>query len=103
MLFTTKENKMIIRSTIDSSCEGRMYYLYKSMGREYKEYLPKSRTRLSEYNTEMMIQELEKDPSVQNIYIYKVRYDDGQISILANPNYPIDGLYCEDDDKKFKS
>jgi hypothetical protein len=93
---------MIIRSTINSPCDGRMYYLYKSMGKQQREYLPKSKTRLSEYNTDLMIQELQKDSSVKNIYVYKVKYDDGQISILANPNYPIDGLYCEDDDDKFK-
>jgi hypothetical protein len=75
-----------------------MYYIYKSMGKEYKEYLPKSRTRLSEYNTEIMIEELQKDPTVKTIYIYKVLYSDGTISILANPNKPIDLLRCEDDD-----
>jgi hypothetical protein len=74
-----------------------MYYTYKSMGKEYKEYLPKSRTRLSEYNTEIMIEELQKDPTVKTIYIYKVLYSDGTISILANPNKPIDLLRCEDD------
>jgi len=89
---------MIIRSTINSPCDGRMYYIYKSMGKEYKEYLPKSRTRLSEYNTEIMIEELQKDPTVKTIYIYKVLYSDGTISILANPNKPIDLLRCEDDD-----
>lgn len=89
---------MIIRSTINSLCDGRMYYTYKSMGKEYKEYLPKSRTRLSEYNTEIMIEELQKDPTVKTIYIYKVLYSDGTISILANPNKPIDLIRCEDDD-----
>jgi len=89
---------MIIRSTINSPCDGRMYYTYKSMGKEYKEYLPKSRTRLSEYNTELMIEELQKDPTVKNIYVYKILYHDGQISIIANPHKPIDLLRCEDDD-----
>jgi hypothetical protein len=89
---------MIIRSSIDSDCEGRMYYTYTSMGKEYKEYLPKYRTRLSEYNTEQLIQDLKKDPNVKDIYIYKVNYSDGRISLLANPNYPIGKLSCEDND-----
>ncbi len=89
---------MIIRSSIDSECQGRMYYTYKSMGKEYKEYLPKYRTRLSEYNTEQLIEDLKKDPNVKDIYIYKVNYSDGRISLLANPNYPIGKLSCEDDD-----
>lgn len=89
---------MIIRSVIDTECEGRMYYTYKSMGKEYKEYLPKYRTRLSEYNIEELIKDLQKDPNVRDIYIYKVTYKDGRISILANPNYPIGKLSCEDND-----
>jgi hypothetical protein len=92
------EATMIIRSSIDSECQGRMYYTYKSMGKEYKEYLPKYRTRLSEYNTEQLIEDLKKDPNVKDIYIYKVNYSDGRISLLANPNYPIGKLSCEDDD-----
>jgi len=91
---------MIIRSTIDSDCDGRMYYTYKSMGKEHKEYLPKYKTRLSEYDAEKLIESLQKDKTVHNIYLYKITYKDGQISLLANPNKPIGKLQCEDDDSR---
>jgi|688.fasta_scaffold444266_3 hypothetical protein len=90
---------MIIRSTISSDCKGRMYYIHKSMGKEYKEYLPKYRTRLSEYDSEELIDSLRKDNSVKDIYLYKIKYSDGRISLLANPNYPVGKFFCEDDDK----
>jgi hypothetical protein len=90
---------MIIRSNIDSECEGRMYYTYKSMGREYKEYLPKYKTRLSDYNAELLIKELQSDPSVKVIYLYKVIYTDGRISLIANPNNPIGPFNCEDSEQ----
>lgn len=88
---------MIIRSTIESDCEGRLYYTYTSMGKKKKEYLPKYRSRLSEYDAEQLIQKLEKDSTVKTIYLYKVIYSDGRISLLANPNDPIGILQCEDD------
>lgn len=89
---------MIIRSSIDSDCNGRMYYIYKSMGKEYKEYLPKYKTRLSEYDAEKLIESLRKDSAVKDIYIYKINYPDGRISLIANPNYPIGKISCEDSD-----
>ena len=89
---------MIIRSTIASDCNNRMYYIYKSMGKEYKEYLPKYKTRLSEYDAEELIDNLKKDSSIRDIYVYKIQYNDGRISLLANPNYPIGKFFCEDDD-----
>jgi hypothetical protein len=67
------------------------------MGKEYKEYLPKYRTRLSEYDAEKLIENLQKDTSVRDIYIYKITYSDGKISLIANPNYPIGKISCEDD------
>jgi hypothetical protein len=87
---------MIIRSTINSDCNGRMYYIHKSMGKEYKQYLPKYKTRLSEYDSDKLIENLQKDSTVDNIYLYKINYPDGRISLLANPNYPIGKLRCED-------
>lgn len=89
---------MIIRSSIDSNCKGRMYYTYKSMGKDQKQYLPKYKTRLSEYDAEQLIADLRKDPSVRNIYLYKITYPDGKISLIANPNYPLGKLNCEDED-----
>ena len=89
---------MIIRSTIDSDCQGKMYYTYKSMGKDQKEYLPKHKTRLSEYYIDKLINDLQKDPKTKDIYIYKVNYPDGRLSILANPNFPIGKLTCEDQD-----
>lgn len=89
---------MIIRSSINSDCNGRMYYTYKSMGKEYKEYIPKYKTRLSEYDAEKLIENLKKDVSVRDIYLYKIIYSDGRISLIANPNYPIGKISCEDDD-----
>lgn len=91
---------MIIRSTIDSDCEGRMYYIHTSMGKEYKQYLPKYKTRLSEYNANLLIKDLQKDPKNTTIYLYKITYNDGSISLLANPNSPIGQLRCEDDDMR---
>jgi hypothetical protein len=88
---------MIIRSTIDSDCDGRLYYTYKSMGTEHKEYLPKYKTRLSEYDSEKLIESLQRDKSVKTIYLYKINYKDGRISLFANPNKPIGELHCEDD------
>lgn len=88
---------MIIRSTIDSDCEGRMYYIHQSMGKNIKQYLPKYRTRLSEYDAEKLIEELQKDSTVDNIYLYKIIYKDGRISLFANPNRPIGEIKCEDD------
>lgn len=89
---------MIIRSTISGECRGRMYYVYKSMGKEYKTYLPKYKTRLSEYDAEELIDSLQKDPSVRDIYLYKIVYNDGRISLIANPNYPVGKFFCEDED-----
>lgn len=89
---------MIIRSNIDSECEGRMYYTYKSMGKEHREYIPKYKTRLSEYEAERLIERLQKDPNVDKIYLYKIKYNDGRISLFANPNQPIGKLGCEDND-----
>ena len=66
------------------------------MGREYKEYLPKHKTRLSEYNAELLIKELESDPLVKVIYLYKIIYNDGRISLIANPNKPLGPFNCED-------
>lgn len=88
---------MIIRSTIDSDCEGRMYYIHQSMGKKIKQYLPKYRTRLSEYDSEKLIEQLQKDSTVDNIYLYKIIYKDGRISLFANPNRPIGEIKCEDD------
>lgn len=88
---------MIIRSTIDSDCQTRLYYTFKSMGKEYKEYLPKYRTRLSEYESEELIKDLQKDPNTRDIYIYKINYSDGSISLIANPNYPLGKFLCEND------
>ena len=90
---------MIIRSTIDSDCEGRMYYIHQSMGKKTKQYLPKYRTRLSEYDAEQLIDNLKKDSSVKNIYLYKIIYEDGTISLIANPNNPLGKLECDDDEK----
>lgn len=89
---------MIIRSLIDSDCTGRVYYIYKSMGKEQKQYLPKYKTRLSEYDAEQLIDDLKKDSDVRDIYLYKVTYPDGKISLIANPNYPLGKLSCEDED-----
>lgn len=89
---------MIIRSTIDSTCEGRMYYTYRSMGKEQKEYLPKYKTRLSEYEADRLIENLRRDKTVKTIYLYKIQYSDGRISLLANPNQPIGKFECEDND-----
>lgn len=88
---------MIIRSTIESDCEGRMFYIHQSMDKKIKQYLPKYRTRLSEYDAEKLIEELRKDPTVDQIYLYKIIYKDGKISLFANPNKPIGTLECEDD------
>lgn len=88
---------MIIRSTIESDCEGRMFYIHQSMGKKVKQYLPKYRTRLSEYDSEKLIEQLQKDSTVDNIYLYKIVYKDGRISLFANPNYPIGEIKCEDD------
>lgn len=89
---------MIIRSNIDSDCQSRMYYTYKSMGKEQKEYLPRYKTRLSEYESERLIENLQRDKTVTTIYLYKITYSDGTISLFANPNKPIGKLHCEDDD-----
>jgi hypothetical protein len=88
---------MIIRSTIDSDCEGKMYYIHQSMGKKIKQYLPKYRTRLSEYDAEKLIEQLQKDSNVDNIYLYKIIYKDGRISLFANPNNPIGEIKCEED------
>lgn len=89
---------MIIRSSINSNCRGRMYYTYKNMGKEYKEYIPKYKTRLSEYDADQLIENLKRDVSIRDIYLYKIIYDDGNISLIANPNYPIGKISCEDDE-----
>lgn len=89
---------MIVRSTIDSECNGRMYYTYTSMGKKHKQYLPKYKTRLSEYEAEQLIKDLQKDSSVDTIYLYKINYQDGSISLIANPNSPIGTFSCEDQD-----
>ncbi len=88
---------MIIRSTINSDCKGRLYYIHRSMGKSIKQYLPKYKTRLSDYDAEQLIESLQKDSSVTQIYLYKITYEDGRISLLANPNKPIGELKCEDD------
>lgn len=88
---------MIIRSTIESDCEGQMFYIHQSMGKKIKQYLPKYRTRLSEYDAEKLIEELQKDSTVDSIYLYKIIYKDGKISLFANPNKPIGEIKCEDD------
>lgn len=93
---TIMEAIMIIRSSIETECNGRMYYTYTSMGKKYKEYLPKYKTRLSEYDSEQLIKSLKKDPSVKNIYLYKITYPDGSISLIANPNVPLGKFDCED-------
>lgn len=87
---------MIIRSTIESDCDGRMFYIHHSMGKKIKQYLPKYRTRLSEYDAEQLVKELQQDTTIRDIYLYKVIYKDGKISLLANPNSPIGPLECED-------
>lgn len=89
---------MIIRSNIDTDCKGRMYYTFTNMGKKYKEYLPKYRTRLCEYEAEQLIQDLKKDPSTKDIYIYRINYSDGRVSLIANPNNPLGPLMCEDED-----
>lgn len=89
---------MIIRSTIDSECKGQMYYLHTNMGKTHKEYLPRYKTRLSDYQSEQLIKDLQKDPNTRDIYIYKINYADGGISLIANPNKPLGKLMCEDDD-----
>jgi|688.fasta_scaffold163676_7 hypothetical protein len=89
---------MIIRTNIDSDCEDRMYYTYKSMGKEQKEYIPKYKTRLSEYEAERLIERLQQDPTIDKIYLYKIKYNDGRISLFANPNHPIGKLSCEDNE-----
>jgi hypothetical protein len=68
------------------------------MGKDHREYLPKYRTRLSEYEAERLIRDLQKDPGTDNIYIYKINYPDGRISLIANPNKPLGKLMCEDND-----
>lgn len=73
-----------------------MFYIHQSMGKKIKQYLPKYRTRLSEYDAEKLIEELQKDSTVNQIYLYKIIYEDGQISLFANPNKPIGELKCED-------
>jgi hypothetical protein len=67
------------------------------MGKKLKQYLPKYHTRLSEYDAEKLIEQLKKDPTVDQIYLYKIIYKDGQISLLANPNKPIGEIKCEDE------
>lgn len=89
---------MIIRSTIDSECENRMYYIFTSMGKEHREYLPKYKTRLSEYHSEQLIKDLQKDPNTKDVYIYKINYPDGRISLIANPNHPLGKFLCENDE-----
>lgn len=89
---------MIIRSTIDSDCEGRLYYIAKHMGEDTIVYLPKYRSRLSEYDGEQLIKELRKDPNTKTIYLYKIKYKDGRISLIANPDKPIGSFYCEEND-----
>jgi hypothetical protein len=88
---------MIIRNMIDSDCEGKLFYIHTSMGNKNKQYLPKYNTRLSEYESEQLIKDLQKDPSVKNIYLYKITYSDGRVSLIANPNAPLGKLICEDD------
>lgn len=88
---------MIIRSTIDSDCSGRMYYIHSGKsGKKYKEYIPKYKTRLSEYEAERLIKTLQNDPTTDKIYLYKINYSDGKISLIANPNFPIGKIMCED-------
>jgi len=87
---------MIIRSTIDSDCEGRLYYITKHMGKETVVHLPKYKSRLSEYDGEQLIKELRKDPNTKTIYLYKIKYNDGMISLIANPDKPIGSFHCEE-------
>ena len=87
---------MIVRLNIDSDCEGTLQYTVRSMGQDTVVVLPKYRTRLSEYDSEQLIQELQKDPTVESIYLYKITYPNGQISLLANPNKPIGKLECNE-------
>lgn len=77
-----------------------MFYIHQSMGKKIKQYLPKYRTRLSEYDAEKLIEELRKDPTVDQIYLYKIIYKDGKISLFANPNKPIGEIKCEDDKRE---
>jgi len=97
-ILDTLKPTMIIRTTIDSECNGRMYYTYYSMGKKYKEYLPKYKTRLSEYEAEQLVKKLEQDPSVVTIYLYKITFKDGRISLFAHPNKPVGQLECEDEE-----
>jgi hypothetical protein len=87
---------MIVRSTIDSDCQGKLYYIAKHMGKDTKVHLPKYRSRLSEYDSEQLIKELKKDPNIKTIYLYKINYSDGKISLIANPDKPIGSFHCEE-------
>lgn len=91
---------MIVRLNIDSDCKGRLYYNPKNMGKDTIVYLPKYRSRLSEYDAEELIKELQKDKNIKDIYLYKITYDDGRISLIANPDGPIGLFICEDTEKK---
>lgn len=70
------------------------------MGNKKKQYLPKYKTRLSEYDAEQLIKDLERDKTVKMIYLYKIIYKDGKISLFANPNVPIGPIECEDDNTR---
>lgn len=87
---------MVIRLNIHSDCDGPLYYTTKNMGVETIVSLPRYKTRLSEYESHNLIQKLKDDPSVEKIYLYKINYPDGSLSLFANPNEPIRQLECHE-------
>lgn len=82
---------MIIRLNIDSDCGKNLYYT--NMGKLTK--IPRYKTRLSEYEGEQLLKELQQDPNNRSIYLYTIKYPDGKMSIIANPNYPLGALVCK--------
>lgn len=83
---------MIIRLNINSNCKGLLFY---NKNEDHISMpLLRYKTRLSEYEGEQLIAELRDNPDVSNIYLYKIKYLDGTISLLANANKPIGQLDC---------
>lgn len=83
---------MIVRVSIDSDCEGILSY----QDQQSSVYVPKHRSRLTEYEGEQLIKELRSnDPSLTTIYLYTIKYPDGKVSVIAIPNHPIGKLNCD--------
>ena len=87
---------MVIRLDIISPCTGILSYKIGSYPSQIYVPLSKYKTRTSEYDSEELINKAKKDPSIKKMYLYKIQYPDGSISLILNPNEPIGELFCDE-------